>query len=175
MSENKHVVWNNDACSAYDEIEKDIKDGEIEVDDDLSDDQKWDMAYDRINTWFDDEMTNLDKDVKHHLIAMGTVQRWDGGRVGYKNLETNNIAEAIKTTMNSFGGDNTFEVYCDGEELIISQVGHDNPTNPSIMKIRMIKDFDTFEDMLDEHDDSFESLNANTVSIVNDVNEVYGW
>lgn len=168
----KFEIWNNDACDIYDSL----RDEElVDIDEeDIDEEYLWDLAYEIVSNYKDEQIKNiLDIDMMHNLIAVGNLERWNGSRSAYKDLETENIADAIDVVLGAYDGDNSFSVYVEDGKLLVSQLGHDNPTNPSIMEIRMLKDFDTFDDMLEEHDDSPESLRNNSVSIGESVRELY--
>lgn len=159
----RHDIWTNDE-SAYDtyyEEEEDI----------------YDEVQTLIEISYDDMKTNLNVNTAHQLIAIGTLERWDKAHSAYKELKSRNVAEAIDETISSFGGDNTFHVYVEDEKLMISQTGHDNPTNPSYFEIRMLSKYDDMYDYFDdnniEHTDTTQELLDNTESIGAMINKIF--
>lgn len=164
----RNTIWNNDLCEAVEGIKADQRAGEIE--EDLTDTDIWDMACESINMWFDDECTNLNINLDSPIILTGTIQTWRGGFSAYKELDTNNIADAMKAAVASFDGDNSFEIYEENGGIFLSQYGHDNPTSPSIVEFRMLTN-----DLYDLEDDSPETLRANSSPIGRYAREVYGW
>ena len=125
----KHMIWNNDICAEFDAL---VKENVVEH---LSEDEIWAEAAENINENLLCEVANLNI-ATNSLVAVGKISRWNGTYHVYKELKARNIGRAITEVLHSFSGDNTFEVYVDGESLMISQLGHDNPTNPSIIEIR---------------------------------------
>lgn len=161
-----HIIWHNDAVEEYEALEK-------ELTEEMSNNEEevlWQMAYDRISQWLDDEKANLDKKAAGQLFLIGTLQRWNGAYSVYKLLNTSNIGESLSEIIESFSGDNTIRIYAQGEHVYVSQTGHDNPVNPSVFELRTFAvDFDNLDD------DNTQTLMANSHPIGSIVNEVYGW
>ena len=172
----RNRIWENDACREYQEMEAnpaeywpDEEEGFYE---NLTEEAKWEEVYDRIQTWFEDECANLNINTNGQIILTGRIVRWDGPRSAYKLLDTTNIGKAMKKAIQSFGnGDNYFEIYVEDGRMFISQTGHDNPTNPSIIEFRSMT-CDFYEDL---EDDRPETILRNSVSIAPTVCKVYGW
>ena len=172
----KHVVWNNDVCNMYDSIKECPEEFFPEMEnEDITDDMMWNEAYDSIERWLDDEMTNCDVDVDNHIFLIGTLERWNGAFPVHKDLGTTNIGEAFQKAMRCFGGDNTFEIYVEKGKLLISQTGHDNPTNPSIMEFRYMRDADSIDDFLFDHIGTSKNIRRNSRGLAKEVGKVYGW
>ena len=138
----------------------------------LSDQDYWDEAYRQIEDWFYTEMMNLDVKAPGKIILIGTMERWNGSFSAYKELGTDNIGEALEKAVQSFDGDNIFEAYCESDtgKMLISQTGHDNPTNPSVFEFRALK-----VDMYDLDDDSQKTLLEASEPIGRYAADVYGW
>lgn len=166
----KNIIYSNDVCSMYDEIKKNPREFFSDEEGEVSDEQMWNEAYDQIELSLEDEQANLDIDLPGELILIGTLERWNGAYPVYKELDTRNIGEGIVKAMASFGGDNHFEVYVEDGKMKISQLGHDNPTNPSIMEFRQIT-----VDLYDLDSDDTATLIANSLPIARQVCDVYGW
>lgn len=169
----KHMIFNNDVCEMYSSIETEpaeFSEADEEELLELSDDKKWDQAYEEIENWLDTEMSNLDIDVNGQILLIGKEQRWNGARSVYKVLDTKNIGQSMQDAMNCFGGDNTFEVYAEDGSMFLSQTGHDNPTTPSIIEFReMTVDFDELEDDLPA------TLYSHSRPLAPYACDVYGW
>ena len=173
---NKHIIWSNDVCTEFDELKKSYEDNfnSQEIDEMPNNDTIWDEVYDNIETWFDDEMINLNINTNNKIVLVGNICRWDGKRPAYHFTDDKNIADAVKTAISSFQGDNTFELYIENNTMCLSQLGHDNPCNPSIIEFREIN-----PKYLDEYGDIEFQNNADilkkTTSFAEKVKNVYGW
>lgn len=167
----KNIIYSNDVCNMYDVVRANLEEffSKDEIDD-VEDDQIWDVAYREVEIDLEAEQTNLSVETDGKLILIGTLQRWNGPASAYKELKTRNIGEAIVEAMSAFGGDNTFEIYEEDGGIYISQTGHDNPTNPSIMEFREM----TRE--LEELDNDYpETLRKASIPIGCYAQNVYGW
>ena len=170
----KNLVWDNDVCSMFDYIKKNPT--EFVDENEIADDEAWSIAYDEIERRLDDEEANLDIDKDSNIFVIGALQRWDGGRAVYHDCNTNNIGQAIKNAVSFFSGDNRFEVFVEGNKLLLSQTGHDNPVNPSILEFRVLKKaFRDIEDFTYDHVDTVSNLMRNSLSLAGDVRNVYGF
>ena len=169
----KHLVWDNDVCNMYDAIRKEPSEFFPEMDtEDITDDMMWNEAYAQVEQNLGDEKANCDKDVDNHIFLMGTYVRWNGSHSVYKDLGTCNIGEALSKAIACWDGDNSFEIYVEGGRLLISQTGHDNPCNPSIMEFRVPKNYTSVDDM---PKDDADYLRRHSKGLAREVREVYGW
>ena len=132
----KRMIWNNDVGSEMDALEKDGFFAESEI---TSEEEKMDAAYEHINTALNDEAYNLSIDAGADIFLIGELQRWNGRGSAYANLETSNIGEAIKKAVALFSENDTIEVFVEDERMMISQLGHDNPVNPSVFEFRVVR------------------------------------
>ncbi len=138
----KHVIYDNDVCQMYDDIKENISDFFPDLDEDdntPSDEEIWELAYEEVEDRLGDEQMNLDKELSGEIVLIGTYERWNGSFNVYKGLGTNNLGKALEKAVASWSGDNSFEIYVENGRMYISQRGHDNPTNPSVMEFRMLK------------------------------------
>ena len=164
----KRMIWNNDVCSEIDALEKDGFFAESEI---TSEEEKMDAAYEHINTALNDEAYNLSIDAGADIFLIGELQRWNARGSAYANLETSNIGEAIKKAVALFSENDTIEVFVEDERMMISQLGHDNPVNPSVFEFRVVRpESDYCEIGLSRE----ENLKA-TRRIGDIVANVYGW
>ncbi|MBO4847013.1 MAG: hypothetical protein J5525_12085 [Lachnospiraceae bacterium] len=161
----KREIWNNDVCERYDYVSEEYST------DDYTESQLWDIAYDDVRNDLECSQMNLDIEKNGEIFLIGTLQRWNGSVSVHKNLNTRNIGEAMDRALDCFEGDNSFEIYCEDGKMLISQTGHDNPCNPSIMEFRALKKGD-FDDLDDE---SGNCLLKNSVALAKDCSAVYGW
>lgn len=164
----KRMIWNNDVCSEIDTLEKDGFFAESEI---TSEEEKMDIAYERINSVLADEVSNLDVDLEGDIFLIGELQKWNGCGSAYANLETSNIGEAIKKAVALFSENDTIEVFVEDERMKISQLGHDNPVNPSVFEFRVVRPESDYCEIGLSHE---ENLKA-TRHIGDIVAKVYGW
>ena len=153
-------LWNSSECNMFDIIKNDIEEFFPDcVEDEISDDMVWDLAYEEIVNDLDCLKSNLDIDVDGNLILVGTLQRWSGAYTAIKDLNTKNIGDAISIAIGAFGGDNTFNIDLEDGKLLIKQWGHDNPTSPSVFE---------FVEVDENNPEEMKSIGGY-------VNQVYGW
>ena len=172
----KHTIW---ATNNWMDIEKELK----EENPNLSDSDAYSLAWENNMNQLEDEKLNLKDITGKNWFAIGDLVRWDGTRNVHRALKPGTIMDAITETMQAFGGaENTFEIYVEGCDVFLSQLGHDNPVNPSIMKIRQIKDeyipkWNSFFDAEDVLYEAFQSGTLDSVSIGfgDKIAAVYGW
>ena len=76
----KYIVWSNWNLDIDDERWKDFFE-QMEEDyienfgEGMSDDEKWQMLYDEINMWLDDERANLNIKLNDEIIVLGDEER----------------------------------------------------------------------------------------------------
>ncbi len=170
-------IWSNEITQDMLDEEKEIYlNDNPEMENEATDDLYFDLARERIQNEFEDEICNLDINMTGEIFLMGTLERWDGAHAAYKPLSAQNIGDAIKNAVNCFDGDNTFEIGIEDGKLLIKQWGHDNPTSPSVFEFRSVQDHKTLEDMIFAEDsDSHKTMLSHSVSPAKQVCDVYGW
>ncbi len=171
-------IWNNDVVQMYDDIKNDIEDFFDDIPEEgLSDDEIWNKAHEEIEINLECEEENLNEiETEGEIFLMGTLVRWDGSHSAYKGLGTKKFSLAISKAIESFEGDNLLEIYVDNGRTYISQLGHDNPTSPSVFEFRAVKGYDSLDDLtFEKDDDSQEILLTNSRPIGNEIAKVYGW
>ena len=167
-----HVIWENDICSIHDDIlnNPEYYDENNEIDDTWA----WEYAQTQVDDDLDDQVRNLNIDKKNNIFLIGNYERWNGSYDVHKDLETNNIGEAIKKAVEN-REDGSCRVYVEGRKLLISWTGHDNPVNPSVMEFRVFKDCDDLDEFEDRFKTSDKNLMRHSVSVAGDVRKVFGW
>lgn len=130
----KRMIWNNDVRSKMDALEKDGFFAESETEE-----EKMDETYEYISNALSDEVFNLDIDLDEDIFLIGVLQRWDGCGSAYADLETSNVGEAMKKAVSLFSEDDTIEIFVENERMKISQLGHDNPVNPSVFEFKAVR------------------------------------
>ncbi len=164
----KRMIWNNDVGSEMDALEKDGFFAESEI---TSEEEKMDAAYEHINSVLADEVSNLDVDLEGDIFLIGVLQRWDGCGSAYTNLETSNVGEAIKKAVSLFSGDDAIEIFVEDGRMKISQLGHDNPVNPSVFEFRVVRPENNYCEIGLSHEENLKM----TRRIGDIVANVYGW
>lgn len=162
----KRMIWNNDVYSKMNALEKDGFFAESETEE-----EKMDETYEYISNALSDEAANLDIDLEEDIFLIGVLQRWDGCDSAYADLETSNIGEAIKKAVSLFSGDDAIEIFVEDERMKISQLGHDNPVNPSVFEFRVVRPGSDYCEIGLSRE---ENLKA-TRRIGDIVANVYGW
>ena len=176
----KHVIYDSFAYMDYvdepKELFPDLDDEEIR---DLSQEEIWEEARRMDEVDLDAEVSNLSSIITSNMVAIGEIQRWNGGRRAYKMLKSINLGDAILEVMQAFGGDNRFVILVnDKGDVEVRQTGHDNPTNPSIISIRYVKEsalrrFDDAEEAICGASDR--ALARRTEKFGKSVGDIYGW
>ena len=167
-TENRHIIWHNDACLMFDDVKQDLKEDPEQKS--LTEEEIWNEVYDLINIELDDMTQILDITTEHKIILVGIMERWDGAKAAYKETDFNNIGQALRAATSYFNGDNTFEIYVEEDSLKISQTGHDNPVNPSVFEFRELT-----TDPEELEDNTVKTLLAHSKPLGDRVTEIYGW
>ncbi len=160
----RHEIWNNDVCKMADELKSEEEYLE------MNEEQLFNTAYDTIEENLVCDIENLNIEAPGEIILIGRLVRWNGTYGVHKCLGTNNIGKAITEALGAWSGDNSFELYVEDGKMYISQLGHDNPTNPSVMEFRSLT-----KDYWDITDHNTNNLLAISEELGNKVANVYGW
>ncbi len=154
----KFELWNNDACKAYELLKKEFPDED--------DDSLWDKAYGMIQYFKDKTIFEvLDVNMPSNLIAVNKIKSTHGFKCFYKDLETDGLALAITKVLQFNRGDNSYSLYIEDGNLLISQLGHDNPVNPIIYEIRMLENYSSLDDLIEDLSDDARDIYDNSNSI----------
>ena len=161
---NKHIIWHNDKNEIYENVKaqrlEDIEEEFGETNPELDENELLKATQEDIYNWFKDEIEKLDIDTDGEIILVGSVNDWVGKHNAYLRTEKNNIGLAINKAVRTFNEDDHLEIYIEGNKLLLSQKGHDNPVNPTIAEFRILTvDFD------DLANDNTNTLIDNSISI----------
>ena len=96
---------------------------------DLTEDKKWDIAYEVNAEYLDDERANLNIDVHSPIIAIADLGLWDGRRTAYKTIKSGNIADCL------YSEEEYVEWYCDAHDFKATMEHHDG-TNYVLYRMR---------------------------------------
>ena len=92
-----HTIWSNE----YDTIEAIAKD--LQEYDGIEEwDDAWEHAYDTNADYLDDEKANLNIEVGNEIIIIASLGLWDGRRMGYKELHSQNIRDCLIGTVGDY-------------------------------------------------------------------------
>ncbi len=169
----KHMIWaTDDWINIYNDYMNDSPA--------LEKDEVYSMAWEDNMENLECEKENLKNIKGKNWFAVGTLQRWNGGHRCYRALKPGSIMDAVCETMKAFqGAENSFEIYVENGDVFVSQLGHDNPTSPSIMRIRQVTD-EALKGDLDPDDIMWnnttdEDISRDTIGFGDAVSKVYGW
>lgn len=165
----KRMIWNNDVRSKMDALEKDGFFAESEI---KSEEEKIELTCEHISNTLADEISNLENiSLEGDIFLIGVLQRWDGRGSAYADLETSNVGEAIKKAVSLFSEDDAIEIFVKDERMKISQLGHDNPVNPSVFEFRVVRPENNYCEIGLSHKENLKI----TRRIGDIVANVYGW
>lgn len=166
----KRIVWSN-----LDLNIEDWRDGLLEEDPTLSENELYDRMVETNNEYFEDERYNLAQKLGGEIIAIGDIGRWNGRVTGYQEIRSSDLKNCL-----SFNSDCDYgEWYVDREgEFRSTQVHHDG-TN--YICYRMFKpdatdeDKDELKSLIYEGKATQEDIDKYTEKLGHYVADVYGW
>ena len=143
-----------------------------EIEDDISEDKKWDYVYEEMENWLDAEHANLNIDVGNTIIQIAELGLWDGVHHAYKEEKSQNIADLLVRTCEYC------EWWCDANDLR-GKMSHNDGTNYILYRRRKdgITDYqwDNFLYKLYTGTANKEHISKYTTSLLPYIAEVYGW
>ena len=126
--------------------------------------------YDHIDMYFEDEITNLNKELNGRILCIAGMGLWNGRKSGYKILG-NNLNEVLTCGI----GCDEKEVYCDAYNVLAKGYHHDGTNYVEFREIREDKDIDKLLDKIYNNEPITRAeLNRYTKSLRPYVAEVYG-
>ena len=167
----KHIVWQN-----YDVDINDWKDFLEEEYPNVTEEYKqYDLIEKLNNAYLDDERLNLSRKLDGEIIAIADIGRWDGRKIGYKELHRNNLADCLH-----------FEKDCDYAEWYVDMYGnfksrqsHYDGTNYIVYRAWKkgvtVEEKERFLDALYFGKISQRTIRRYTESLGKYVANVYGW
>ena len=127
-------------------------------------------VYEDIDMWFDDETSNLDKQLDGRILCIADMGLWNGRRSGYKILG-NNLNEVLTAGI----GCDEKEVYCDGRNVLAKGYHHDGR---NYVEFREIREDRNIENLLDKiysgQEVTRREINYYTRSLRPHVKQIYG-
>lgn len=130
-----------------------------------------DSIYEEIDLWFEDEQSNLYKQLDGRILAIANMGLWNGRRTGYKILD-NNLNEVLTSTI----GCDEKEVYFDGYNIKAEGYHHDGHNYVEYREIREDKNIDRLLNKIyDNEPVSRSELNYYTKPLGKYVKQIFGW
>ena len=172
----KHTtIWKSYGMYSNKELELEEQDAreflaECYPDVELDDSRITDEVYDRIDMWFEDEISNLYRVLDGRILAIADMGLWNGRRTGYKILG-NNLNEVISCGI----GCDDKEIYCDGFNVLAKGYHHDGTNYVEFREIREDRNIDTLLDKIYNNEEvTRKEINYYTRSLRPYVKQVYG-
>jgi len=162
----KKIIWTNKIDL------KDYKDfiGEEYEEDDLTDNEKWQIANDLNGDSLEYERCDLDIQLDGRILVVAKLGLWDGQRIGFRIINSGNIKDILYTN------DDFIEWFSDGYNIKGIGNHHDGTNYYEYREIREDRNVDNLLDKIYSNKEfSRITLNYYTKSILPKVNEVYGW
>ena len=161
METTKRIIWTSDID--IEDWEEDIK--EWYPDEELTDDEIWDIAQETNSGYLDDERANLDKNIGKSIVIIANLGLWNGRRSAWKLLNSTNLKDIF-----SFCEDRPTWYVEDGE-IKCDDIHHDGTNHYTYRAIKDgISDWE-FEEMMCEG----KNVDELTEKLGHYVAEVYGW
>jgi hypothetical protein len=130
-----------------------------------------DIIYEEINLWFEDETSNLYKQLDGRILAIASMGLWNGRKTGYKILG-DNLNEVLTSTI----GCDEKEVYFDGYNIKAEGYHHDGRNFVEYREIREDKNIDKLLDKIYMNKPiSRSELNYYTKPLGKYVKQIFGW
>lgn len=169
---NKRVIWTNILTRVdEDNIVKDFCEYNEITSDSLTKEDRYNIVYDYIDEWLEDERHNLNIQLENPILVIGHLGMWNGDITGYKIIDSGNIKDILYEKCCS-----DCEWYSDGYNVRFVGYHHDG-TNT--YEYREIKNMDNIDRLLNDlyygKQVTRKKLNYYTKSILPEVNKIYGW
>ena len=127
-------------------------------------------VYEDIDMWFDDETSNLDKQLDGRILCIADMGLWNGRRSGYKILG-NNLNEVLTCGI----GCDEKEVYCDGRNVLAKGYHHDGRNYVEFREIREDRNIENLLTKLYNNEEvTRKEINYYTRSLRPYIKQIYG-
>ena len=167
----KYMIYDSTDYEGYEEFIKeeypDIEEGSMHY---------WDIINDQMTMWYEDELMNIST-VKGDFIALADLGRWNGRRIGYKEVKADTLDEAVKEVFCRDYMDIVFGIE-DDDEFVYEGHHHDATDYITIREWRKgLSDEakERFLDTLYEGTVTEKAMRWYTKTIAPKVRRVYGW
>lgn len=137
----------------------------------ISDEDVWDYIYEDIEWAYDREECNLNCETEGDIIAIASVDLWNGSCSGYKILDKNNLKEILYC-----GNEDFNHLYYDGFNVYKKAIHHDGTNYIMFREVRPDVDIEKLCDKIYNNEPiSKATLNRYTRSLRRYVKKIYGW
>ena len=165
----ERIIWSN-----YDINVSDYADFLQEEYPEVTDpNEQYELCCEMNYAYLDDEKVNLDIELPHEIICIADLGRWNGRCMGYKLLESSNIADCL------WDGECDYcKWYVDRyNDLCFSGVHHDGTNHYLYRELRDLSDkqMENFLEKLHTGNLTRRDIRRYTTSVGIHVNKVYGW
>lgn len=169
----KHVIWSS--IVDLEEWQEFFTDFEKYNDITLSENDKWQFASECNDGFLECEKENLDIELPGKIIEIGYIQTWRGKRYGYKECNTQNIADCLHSNSRGFSEN---EWYTDQYNMHHMETHHDGTNKTFYRMLRPeLSDLqvENFLNMLYNGKASARAIRRYTKSIAPYVRAAYGY
>ena len=129
-----------------------------------------DTIYEEIDMWFEDEQSNLYRQLDGRILCIADMGLWNGRRTGYRILG-NNLNEILTCGI----GCDEKEIYCDGRNVLATGYHHDGTNYVEFREIREDRNIENLTDKLYSGQPvTRREINYYTKSLRPYVKQVYG-
>ena len=176
MAKKELVIWEESVYTDLEKMAEELKaDNFYQEEYGKQDDEFWlDLAKETWDNYLDDERMNLDKELDTEVVVFAKIGLWDGIRVAFKRLKSNNLNSFLKSFMD---GDRRF--YYDGYNICGSETHHDGTNYYTFRRMKPGKSAEILESkfcsgIITETNVKF-YMHRYTQSIAEPVKKIYGW
>ena len=129
-----------------------------------------DSIYEEIDMWFEDEQSNLYKNLDGRILCIADMGLWNGRRTGYKILG-NNLNEILTAGI----GCDEKEVYCDSYNVYAHGYHHDGSNSVEFREIREDRNIENLLNKLYNNEEvTRKEINYYTRSLKPYIKQIYG-
>lgn len=115
---NKYTIWQNRDID-FEEMREQYKEAYEVSDEEITEDDIYNYAYEVNDMWLDDERNNLNIKLPEDVVVIADLGLWNGRVKAYKILHERNVAECL------YCDDDYVEFYCDDYDLRCTGSHHD--------------------------------------------------
>ena len=165
----EHIIWSNFDVNVEDHAEF-LQEAYPEITDP---DKQYALCCEMNYAYLDDEKVNLDIELPNPIICIADIGRWNGRCMGYKMIESGNIADCL------------YDPECDYctwyvdryNDLCFSGAHHDGTSRYLYRELRDLSDrqMENFLEKLHTGSLTRRDIRRYTTSVGVHVNKVYGW
>ncbi len=99
MTDNRHIIWSNYYLSVNDDWREAYKEfleiNNEEIPEVITENDVYEYMVDTNNEYLCDERSNLNITLSSPILVIGDLGRWNGRRMGYKEIESGNIGDCL--------------------------------------------------------------------------------